>query len=155
MGHAPKMYWPYICIISDLYKLLKESKFSWGFVDDTHQNVYISQTGYNSLIEVAPCGQFWQNLVDCSTSGLKVCRTGTYLTQAHRCKSMWAHGVCVLQSGHQWLSKCLSFFSIASHSEHAHESKWCGSSAPTWSQYAPRGTARPTHAEPDEWTDTR
>ncbi len=54
----------------------------------------------------------------------------------------------------QWLSKCLCF-SVAAHSEHAHDSEWSDSTAGPRSQYAVRRAARSTHAEPDERTDAR
>lgn len=46
-------------------------------------------------------------------------------------------------------------FSIAAHSEYAHESEWSDSTAAPRSQYAVRRAARTTHAEPDERTDAR
>lgn len=50
------------------------------------------------------------------------------------------------------VSLCLS---IATHSEHGHESERSDSAAPPRSQYAVRRAARGTHAEPDERTDAR
>lgn len=47
------------------------------------------------------------------------------------------------------------YFSIAAHSEHAHESEWSNSTTAPRSQYAVRRAARTTHAEPDERTDAR